>query len=110
MKHTMSELFITTNGYRMVKTENCKQVFSRTCNYKINDGSFKYTDKNGTERIAFQYGEKTFFDTKEERDSYKEAEAKAYADKIAKNKVIKEITNKLNEKNITELLDLLNRM
>lgn len=110
MKHTMRELFKTTNGYTMVKTDNCKPVSFKTCNYKVNDGSFRYTDKTGAERVAFQYGEKTFFDTKEERDSYKEAEAKAYADQIAKNKVIKEITNKLNEKNIAELLDILSRM
>lgn len=113
MKHSMNELYKTNNNrlFSIKNIDNQKyKVSSKTCDYKVNDGSFKYLDENNQIKTAWQYGEKTWFDTKEERDSYRAESNKAYDELVAKNKVIKAINEKLNEKNLTELLDILSQM
>lgn len=92
MKHSITELRrkksapiskIFMVGYLDEKDSTTQKISSKTCDYKKNNGSFKYIDVDGTEKIAWQMGEKTWFDTQEERDQArieynKEYESKKY--------------------------------
>jgi len=108
MKHTMNELYKTgrntycTHDY----IEMNKLVEYKRVSYLVNKDEIPYHTINGL-KIAYMYGEKTWFDTKEERDTYREKQAKARAELVAKNKVIKAINEKLKEMNEAELLELL---
>lgn len=110
MKHSITELTkVEGIGVTVKTSDSQKSLLWRVCNYKQNNGSFKYID-NGMEKIAWQFGEKTWFDTQAERDAYRAENNKAYDELVARNKVIKQITERLAEKNIDELLDILTTM
>ena len=62
---------VTIMTYREKEMYGCKRYF-RTCNYNTpTKASFTYYDLAG-EKIAWQFGEKVFFDTEEERDKARE--------------------------------------
>lgn len=60
--------------------------------------------------VMYAFGEKTLFDTREERDAYRIQYAKDRAAMVSKNKVIKAITAKLNEMDEESLRKLLATM
>ena len=95
MKHTMRELVrnndtrgLFVKGYFERRGLKESTVTSKVCDYKIKDGSFKYTDLDGTEKIAWQMGEKTWFDTKEERDQAREDYAREYEETKYRTKLL----------------------
>jgi hypothetical protein len=61
-------------------------------------------------KIAYAYGEKTWFDTREERDAYREEQAIARANACRKNKLVKAINEKLADMSEEELMELLKKI
>ena len=111
MKHSINELYKTgrntfcTHDYiEMKKLEEYKKVM-----FLVNRNEIEVHTVGGI-KVAYMYGEKTWFDTKEERDIYREEQAKARAELVAKNKVIKAINEKLKEMSEEELVKLLEKM
>ena len=123
MKHSIHELYYTatikegtfyrtytyfTEGYRKANNIQLTKRFNpiddgmaHRVNSKMGD-SFVLLDTNG-ERRVYLYGEKTWFDAKEERDAYREKMRDERAEEIARNKVKKEITAMLDKMTIEEL-------
>ena len=90
MKHEMKDLFkyngkiYTSNALAVIlkinpaemkyfeRKENNVNIFRRKCDYNTpTKASFTYYDLAG-EKVAWQFGEKVFFDTEEERDKARE--------------------------------------
>ena len=112
MKHTMNELYKAKNKSTLytedyVKANKIADV--RQVGYLVNKDELKIQTMEGI-KFGYAYGEKTWFDTKEERDVYREEQAKARAEMVAKNKVIKAINEKLKEMDEAELLELLKNL
>ena len=61
-------------------------------------------------KIAYAYGEKTWFDTREERDAYRAEQKVARENAGRRNKVVKVIINKLASMSEEELIALLEKM
>lgn len=127
MKHSITELYYTatikegnichtyiyfTERYRKANKIQLTKRFN-----PIDDGmahrlyskmgdSFVLLDTNGKRRV-YLYGEKTWFDTKEERDAYREETNKERAQETARNKVKKALDEKLDQMTIEELQALL---
>ena len=110
MKHSVNELYkINGQGYyseesaKLLSTE--KDRVSKV-SHIVNRDAVKVIIPKGMKEV-YLYGEKTWFDTKEERDAYREEANKNYAEMVSKNKVIKAITEKLKEMTEEELNKLL---
>ena len=123
MKHSIRELYYTatikegnichtytyfTERYRKANNIQLTKRFNpiddgmaHRLNSKMGD-SFVLLDTNGKRRV-YLYGEKTWFDTKEERDAYREKMSKERAEEIARNKVKKEIAAILDQMTTEEL-------
>ena len=83
MKHSIRELVknngkIYVKGYLSARGLKEDTIYQKTCDYSKKDGSFQYTDLDGTVKTAWQMAEKTWFDTKEERDQAREDYAREY--------------------------------
>lgn len=118
MKHNVKELY-KVNGEKFytedylakydipkAKAYTCENGWSVARYLTSGADEFRIYTVNGV-KIAYAYGEKTWFDTREERDAYR-AEQKVIREASGrKNKVIKEITAKLNEMSEEELVNLL---
>ena len=111
MRHTVTELYRTNEkGYYTedyIKANNIKEY--RKIMHLIGKDAVKINTATGIKTVYF-YGEKTWFDTKEERDAYREEANREYAEMVSKNKVIKAITEKLKgmtEEELNELLQTL---
>ena len=61
-------------------------------------------------KTAYAYGEKTWFDSREERDTYRAEQTVARANASRKNKVIKAINEKLADMSEEELVELLKKI
>ena len=61
-------------------------------------------------KIAYAYGEKTWFDNREERDTYREEQAIARANAGRRNKLVKAINEKLADMSEEELMELLKKI
>ena len=61
-------------------------------------------------KIAYAYGEKTWFDTREERDAYRIEQKIIRENAGRRNKVVKAITEKLASMSEEELIALLEKM
>lgn len=112
MKHTMNELYqVNHKGkiYTREYVEENKIKDARTVGYMVSRDEIKIHTTEGI-KFGYVYGEKTWFDTKEERDTYREEQAKARAELVSKNKVIKAINAKLKEMSEEELVKLLEKM
>jgi hypothetical protein len=127
MKHSINELYYTatikegtfcrtytyfTERYREANNIPLTKRFNPTddgmahrLNSKMGD-SFVLLDTNGKRRV-YLYGEKTWFDTEEERDAYREKMRDERAEEIARNKVKREIAAILDQMTTEELQALL---
>jgi len=123
MKHSIRELYYTatikegtfyrtytyfTEGYRKANDIQLTKRFNpiddgmaHRLNSKMGD-SFVLLDTDGKRRV-YLYGEKTWFDTKEERDAYREEMRDERAEETARNKVKKEIAAILDQMTTEEL-------
>ena len=97
-----------TESYRKANNIQLPKRFNRSddgmahrLNSKMGD-SFVVLDTNGKRRV-YLYGEKTWFDTKEERDAYREEMNKERAKETARNKVKKEIAAILDTMSTAEI-------
>lgn len=61
-------------------------------------------------KIAYAYGEKIWFDNREERDAYREEQAIARANVGRRNKLVKAINEKLADMSEEELMELLKKI
>lgn len=61
-------------------------------------------------KIAYAYGEKTWFDNREERDAYREEQVIARANAGRRNKLVKVINEKLVDMSEEELMELLKKI
>ena len=122
MKHEINELFsynnkiydaqamskllnvdITVLNFKERKALGCKKMLYRICDYnKPNKGSFKYNTVNG-EKIAWQFGEKTFFDTEEERNQAREEYQASREESKYRNKLLAKI-NQLTTEELENIL------
>ena len=127
MKHSITELYYTatikegnichtytyfTERYRKANKIQLTKRFNpiddgmaHRLHSKMGD-SFVLLDTNGKRRV-YLYGEKTWFDTKEERDTYREEMNDERAQETARNKVKKALNEKLDQMTIEELQALL---
>lgn len=111
MKHTVTELYRTNEkGYYTedyIKVNGIKEY--RKVMHLIGKDAVKINTATGVKTVYF-YGEKTWFDTKEERDTYREKANREHAEMISKNKVIKAINEKfatMSEEELNKLLQTL---
>lgn len=61
-------------------------------------------------KIAYAYGEKTWFDSREERDAYRAEQTIARANAGRRNKLVKAINEKLADMSEEELMELLKKI
>ena len=108
MRHTVTELYRTNEkGYYTedyIKANGIKEY--RKVMHLIGKDAVKINTATGVKTVYF-YGEKTWFDTKEERDTYREETNRERAEMISKNKVIKAINEKFTTMTEEELKKLL---
>lgn len=121
MKHNVKELY-KVNGEKFY-TEDYLAIYNipKAKSWDIRNGwtvahalgsnkdSFRIYTAEGV-KIAYAYGEKTWFDTQEERDAYREEQNILRTITSHRNKVLKEITNKLNLMTTEELENFLKNM
>lgn len=117
MKHSINELYaIDGKGtYHQsyldsIDTTGCRIIHKHfIINNPKNDGTFYYITAEGKVK-AWLYGEKTWFDTKEERDEYR-AQRNAEMDERAKRKtLINRVLNYCENLSDEELIDFLNKI
>ena len=81
---------ITTIKYRELRELGCARKHC-ICNYNTpNKASFEYITINGV-KTAWQFGEKTFFDTEEERDAAREEYRQTREQMKYRNELLKKI-------------------
>ena len=121
MKHNVSELY-KINGVKFytedyIKANNIPkgQLYTRTngwsvaCSIGTNKDSFRIYTAEGV-KVAYAYGEKTWFDTREERDAYRVEQTVAKANANRKNKLLKLINEHLATMSEEELVELLEKL
>ena len=109
MKHELKELYsynnktytaealsnaigkdVTVMKHRELRALGCARKHC-ICNYNTpSKASFEYITINGV-KIAWQFGEKTFFDTEEERDTAREEYRQAREQMKYRNELLKKI-------------------
>lgn len=112
MKHTMNELYqVNHRGkiYTKEYVEENKIKDAKKVGYMVNKDEIEIHTREGI-KFGYVYGEKTWFDEREERDNYRKAQAIRRTETAAKNKVIKSINEKLKEMTMEELLEVLEKL
>ena len=114
MKHNIKELYKIngkgTYSWDYIEANNIPRA--KSCSgeggYRemlyVNNGKscLRVTTAEGT-KIVYPYGEKTWFDTKEERNTYRAERATEREILIKRNKVLKKISNRLDTYTIEQL-------
>lgn len=120
MKHFANELY-KINGAKFYTDDYIKsnkipkgkrygqEGWSKALTLGTNKDDFRIYTAEGV-KIAYAYGEKTWFDTKEERDAYRAEQATMRAEMARKNKLIHAINEKLSAMNEEELAEFLAKM
>ena len=121
MKHSVRELY-KIDGYRFYSEDYIvannvpkSKMYSgeggwRTATYLgTSKDEFRIYTADGI-KIAYAYGEKTWFDTREERDAYRVEQNIARENAGKRNKVVKAINAKLAEMSEEELMELLKKI
>ena len=113
MMHTNKELY-KINGEKFYTadyivannipkaTKQDKSGWSHCMYLGTDKGTKNIHTANGV-RVVYTYGEKTWFDTEEERDAYRAEQNKARAEQTKKNALLKEIKEYYEEMNIDQL-------
>ena len=119
MKHSVNELY-KINGVKFytkdyIKANNIQKskMYGGGWSVAIGLGTGKddfriYTAKGV--KIAYAYGEKTWFDNREERDAYRAEQAIAREAAGRRNKLVKAINEKVAQMSEEELLELLKKI
>lgn len=120
MKHNVIELY-KINGVKFYTEDYIKandipkgDAYTRNSGWSVarslgtNKDSFRIYTAEGV-KVAYAYGEKTWFDTKEERDAYREEQAITKANATRKNKLLKLINEHLATMSEEELVELLEK-
>lgn len=120
MKHNVSELY-KINGAKFYTADYIEandipkgELHTRNSGWSVarslgtNKDNFRIYTAEGV-KIAYAYGEKTWFDTKEERDIYREEQTAARANTNRKNKLLKLINEHLATMSEEELVELLEK-
>ena len=121
MKHNVTELY-KINGAKFYTEDYIKaNNIPKSKRYASDNGwsiagylgtgkdDFRIYTAEGV-KIAYAYGEKTWFDTREERDAYREEQAIARANAGRRNKLVKAINEKLADMSEEELMELLKKI
>ncbi len=121
MKHNVTELY-KINGAKFYTEDYIKaNNIPKGKRYTGEDGwsiarylgtgkdDFRIYTAEGV-KIAYAYGEKTWFDSREERDAYREEQAVARANAGRRNKLVKAINEKLADMSEEELMELLKKI
>ena len=101
-----TEDYIIANNIPMCKKGDYRHGWSVALYFSPNRDTVNVYTANG-KVVMYAFGEKTLFDTREERDAYRIQYAKDREAMVSKNKVIKAITAKLNEMDEESLRKLL---
>lgn len=119
MKHNVNELYkingakFYTEDYikanNIPKGRHCDNGWSIATYLGTNKDDFRIYTADGV-KIAYAYGEKTWFDSREERDAYRAEQAVARANLNRRNKIVKAINEKLADMNEEELMELLKKI
>ena len=118
MKHSIKELYKINGAKFYTEDYLAKYDIPKAKSYALEAGwsVARYLSPNTDEfriytvegvKIGYAYGEKTWFDTREERDAYRAEQKIAREASGRKNKVIKKITEKLKTMSEEELVNLL---
>ena len=117
MKHLVNELYVI-NGRGVYHQSYVNSI--DTTNYKVTrkhfiinnskkDGQFYYTTTNGKVK-AWLYGEKTWFDTKEERDEYRTQRNAETAERAKRQAMINKVLNYCEGLSDEELANFLSKI
>ena len=118
MKHSIEELYkingkgtyswdyIEANNIPRAKSCSGEGGYREMLYVNNGKGYLRVTTVEGI-KIVYLYGEKTWFDTKEERDTYRAERATEREVLIKRNKVLKEILNRLDTYTTEQLKALL---
>lgn len=121
MKHTVNELY-KINGVKLYTKDYIEANNIPKCKRYDREEGWSMAHYLGTGKdeiriytaqglkIAYAYGEKTWFDTREERDAYRAEQKIARENAGRRNKVVKAITDKLASMSEEELIALLEKM
>lgn len=127
MKHNINELYrvynTVNNKSRLVTLEYVQAnniaipshrdrdnhlVYATTESYHTNNNKpLRVLDVNDTIKLVYLFGEKTYFDSQEELDAYREEYKREQTLSIERNKVKKEILAKLDNMSTSELIKIL---
>lgn len=120
MMHTINELY-KINGEKFytadyIEAHNIPKAkkygaegWSRCYGLGANKGTKNIHTADGV-KVVYTYGEKTYFDTEEERDTYREQQTIARAELTKKNKLLKAIDCYYRTMSIEELEEVLNNI
>lgn len=120
MMHTINELY-KINGAKFytadyIEAHNIPKAkkygaegWSRCYGLGANKGTKNIHTADGV-KVVYTYGEKTYFDTAEERDAYREQQNIARAELNKKNKLLKAINSHYQTMSIEELEEVLNNI
>lgn len=112
MKHSINELY-KINGKQGVFTADAVRgltnVYPLPANPEPKKGyRFVYTNREKTVRkMVFTYGEKTWFDTEEERDAYREEQNIVRKEKSSRAAIKREIDKELSSCDLEKLKKVL---
>ena len=121
MKHSVNELYkingakfytedyIKANNIQKSKGYTSDNGWSVAIGLGTNKDDFRIYTAQGV-KIAYAYGEKTWFDNKEERDAYRVEQAIAREAVGRRNKLVKAINEKVAQMSEEELIELLKKI
>lgn len=121
MKHNVTELYkingtkFYTEGYIKANAVPRGERYTGDNGWSIarylgpGKDDFRIYTETGI-KIAYAYGEKTWFDNREERDTYREEQAIARVNAGRRNKLVKAISEKLADMSEEELMKLLEKI
>lgn len=104
-----TEDYLETNNIPKANRRTHTTGWSVALYLGTNKDDFRIYTADGI-KIGYAYGEKTWFDTREERDAYRAEQAIARAESARKNKIIKLIHEALTEMSEEELLEVLEKI
>ena len=119
MKHDINELY-NIEGQRGIYSEDYLDKYfvkvapkrrlaeeGEACRvmYRVNNGSFNVHTANGV-KVVYAIGEKTWFDTEEERDAERKANAEKRAEQARRRKAMEKL-DKLSTKQLEKLVEKL---
>jgi hypothetical protein len=109
-KKYYTKSYMVEHGYIKDNTQLVSNRLWRKCSNIYSKTEITVYDANNKTFTIYLYGEKTWFYSQEERDSYRQQRKIEYETLKMKNKVLKAIAEKLDNNTLEELTELLEKL